>query len=1499
MLPKSRGIVMFPHGIFPSLFRYYISGHMSYLDRHPDNLGSKTGNKRRIPLWIRAAQLQKKSKLGNDESSSLESWWTEEWLHGLTDENLGDYPIICRVEQTHAEFPPDPFCKVVRTDQNNDSTTVYFKKPKAFQGTCKTNVRLAVTLRPLTPLLAPSFQELESLEAAPQKLPPTFTVVTFPCELEPFVVPFAWCYTKSHHLSTNLPVSFQLEEGNEVRISKFSTLWNRDTMQLEERKLFIEHLLSLGRNELEKLLLKERTALPARDIRIVLDRWYEMNTKNEQTSSAPFGKSGDDISIDRTLLFSFLLRSSLPLWKSVTVMKKKNERSKRKISPWLLDAIQVYSGIVSPWALDGSDEHFYLDESLRMKLECAVEDVVAMDEEIKDMFFDPVTEDCAPSYFCAVPIGMCFSTILKRIKVHSGNKTCYYRSADAMIADVRSILACCLLYNSPDSEVVNEADSVVTYAKDVLAKVAQDHNRTGRTTRSYQNDYRPLVLSHCQPRSWFVNHRRKPSKGTMHRDWLESILPNDQAVGLVNGVTASADFMHPPFQAGDNVLYSRDLHRCFLDGHASSLQPDQCILPSLRDMGIENSGQSAGEDWVVGEVYWTRSSFPNVAESEESCTFMSIAVVQAVGVKFPRSHDVCLLFWRPCLFSFDVCKTGNRCPGCGLSSSFIRICDRSDCELESASTQVLVNADQVRSLDQCISLLKRRCLRSVDPASVDPLLTKENVRSGYKTPAPKIGRTSLPAYDSMLCMPVESEENGAASTHHGTRGVKVRHKKEEGVEVKLLVDSGFLPSWRDGLSNPKPKDLPKKFDFILPAPMQCLEFVLVKLQKGFYRHTAAVENDIVEAYVSNIVSLVYDKATRNASPISLKRIAQFVLNEQDNTMISNASKEEMLLIKRVRQIRRLYATALVCVMDSHRSERVFGLSNSVPPKRVSNVNAEHDHSRDLARQQLMYLVTVFGRDLCLNVFGKPENYVFGCLPRIKVTVKYFGEHNSSTSLTATVNSLCVRVNVVCGGFSVISRDPRVVRHTMKPEEMSNFSSSLGFNPDEYEKNDELSRLFFTRPGRANACVRCQAHKRSMLSCRVLRRHSNPDFDWAPFACSGTCFVDDLIMALSPTAARLLDSVPFNSSEIEPIPQLNVPNETHPKTSTDLISFEEDCDLDPRPFAEQAAKAVSLATKIFAASELFGEAPLRLSKNFIDRFFPVDKSDGHYLYCVVCGLSGDLLCCDGCANVVHSSCISLEVLPDGDWFCEECLGERVTALKSTNTRTSISHTETPVSENWSNKFSPEEVIASDWNKPSSICRREAFGRTLFDDSTLDFLMSQIDCLRTARPTQKFKPADLDETAADHDDDVDCIREESENANASAPRKKRGRPRMKSKVTSMPLVTSPVDESNHSKRHKKSLSLPSNPSDKQPDCPDVLSQLKTLQTGARITEVEVNVPRRQRGLAIADTNVPILRSKAKPGKRSFAARVNTLDQDISLPVRQSKRNRLRTARLVDSL
>lgn len=40
-------------------------------------------------------------------------------------------------------------------------------------------------------------------------------------------------------------------------------------------------------------------------------------------------------------------------------------------------------------------------------------------------------------------------------------------------------------------------------------------------------------------------------------------------------------------------------------------------------------------------------------------------------------------------------------------------------------------------------------------------------------------------------------------------------------------------------------------------------------------------------------------------------------------------------------------------------------------------------------------------------------------------------------------------------------------------------------------------------------------------------------------------------------------------------------------------------------------------------------------------------------CTVCGIEGDLFCCDGCPGSFHRQCIGVARLPEGKWLCPEC------------------------------------------------------------------------------------------------------------------------------------------------------------------------------------------------------------------------------------------------------
>lgn len=54
----------------------------------------------------------------------------------------------------------------------------------------------------------------------------------------------------------------------------------------------------------------------------------------------------------------------------------------------------------------------------------------------------------------------------------------------------------------------------------------------------------------------------------------------------------------------------------------------------------------------------------------------------------------------------------------------------------------------------------------------------------------------------------------------------------------------------------------------------------------------------------------------------------------------------------------------------------------------------------------------------------------------------------------------------------------------------------------------------------------------------------------------------------------------------------------------------------------------------------------------------DTADWNSDECCLCKMDGNLICCDGCPSACHSRCVGLvsDLLPEGDWFCPECVIE---------------------------------------------------------------------------------------------------------------------------------------------------------------------------------------------------------------------------------------------------
>jgi hypothetical protein len=295
------------------------------------------------------------------------------------------------------------------------------------------------------------------------------------------------------------------------------------------------------------------------------------------------------------------------------------------------------------------------------------------------------------------------------------------------------------------------------------------------------------------------------------------------------------------------------------------------------------------------------------------------------------------------------------------------------------------------------------------------------------------------------------------------------------------------------------------------------------------------------------------------------------------------------------------------VTDTDHLKHIFGLP--VPKEKrglehdISNENSEKLELQEDGVRHIRYLLSAISRDPCEN---------------------------------ATAFRGQMKIKFTCNG-EVIPAEKREEKDlsTATPIPVEN-SIQLGFH--EMEKNNDLARAFIGQPGRRAPCVRCQVYGNSMLTCRLTMSHSNVDFDFVEFF-KDAGGVDGLLRSAYP------GTYASNS--------LNQVATTQDLNGVATTNEDEAMKKDPTENLKKAQTTMKLAEHLRHQAEILSQAPITLGKEFIETYFPVDQSDGHYVFCVVCGRSGDLLCCEGCPTVVHADCIGLFNIPDGDWYCKEC------------------------------------------------------------------------------------------------------------------------------------------------------------------------------------------------------------------------------------------------------
>jgi hypothetical protein len=112
------------------------------------------------------------------------------------------------------------------------------------------------------------------------------------------------------------------------------------------------------------------------------------------------------------------------------------------------------------------------------------------------------------------------------------------------------------------------------------------------------------------------------------------------------------------------------------------------------------------------------------------------------------------------------------------------------------------------------------------------------------------------------------------------------------------------------------------------------------------------------------------------------------------------------------------------------------------------------------------------------------------------------------------------------------------------------------------------------------------------------------------------------------------------------------------------------EMDPSTFLEAGSRTVSTrASKASAYKKMNDLQNVESTPNVTNSEGTVadTSQDGNSDDCRICGMDGTLVCCDGCPWAYHSRCIGQNkaFLPQGEWFCPECVIDK---LGPTSSRT---------------------------------------------------------------------------------------------------------------------------------------------------------------------------------------------------------------------------------------
>jgi len=828
-------------------------------------------------------------------------------------------------------------------------------------------------------------------------------------------------------------------------------------------------------------------------------------------------------------------------WKVVTVIDHQETIQKNILAAALAPSVLINSSSANNGGLI-----YRLDEDLRVEIEQLIGQFTQSNEKA-EMFIKPVTESFAPEYSRFVPLNMSFRRIFRRLKVRQmimpkqmrddedptedqsseNTKCCYYRNVGAILSDITDIYQNCLLYNAPDSEIVKDALDLTNHLKALICNVKaswlKKKSEVSRQAREAElvasGEVGHFVEEETIKDSSRIENFDENFDADLSREWLSG--KNTTACDSVRHALLTDSKDCDPLknwipQCGDKIIYNRQLHGNFVNGHFGGLSKQQRILPAIlprqkKSRTIDKTtkggeskinGESAAEftdkdQYWLGTIEWVKACFPPLPTSN-SKAFDVDAPILAIAIQFHYNWLLgkgSVLYWRPCHVTHtnNIC-TGNHvertCERCGLSlnRSFLspawlgptdKIIPPFPISLTRAVHTPLGIPLQSRiRIDKCIEVLKQRIVEKIELDSF--------------TPSSRMTRSfelqNLPSRFHHIFHD-EDEDNREAC----------KDASVTATALNLLREVAFIPPWTSTKNDISNKSVTTRanaivardlHEILLTDPYVCLQSIQKRIKSGHYRDLIAAAHDIREAFVTSTMYILKAKIKRkqitedSARRILLRIIPEtknnpqgqceestFKDNVNDSVASEDLNRKEKHIFERILSIRKIHAIALVCLFETATAETAFGVDVHQYRPKLDEIPEEQVK----ANEKIGKILDSIGHDRCQ--FRKPLSKA-SSLPTVHVKIKLdprsISVDKSIFSITRqnrNIASCLSEMNNDSGSYALqltsnqsdnnpSLRRPVNIQIKLNSMENDDIKPPIVLNPDDYVNNQDLVVALF-------------------------------------------------------------------------------------------------------------------------------------------------------------------------------------------------------------------------------------------------------------------------------------------------------------------------------------------------------------------------------------------------------------------------------------------------------